>query len=291
MTSNGTDAAARLNRLGKLAPQIFGGVLLVLAIVFGVSRVGCGNHHTPPGYVGYVKTVPFVGAGEYVGTQEGPTSTGYVWRQELINIDVRTRTYSEEMTIPTSNRLQLGLKAHGRIRIRPEKVRDLVEKLGGERWYVNNVQGRFRSSVRDKVQVLEPFEVKDKMREIGDSVLADMQAQFADTPIEFLSVDVGDIQYPGGVTESVIAKFVTNEENERRNIELKIAQRQIEIGIAEAQGMADAQQIIRTTLDAMFLQFEALRAIEELAGSPNTTFMVMPFSRTGNSPVILNLDK
>jgi hypothetical protein len=291
MTSNGTDSSARLTRLTALGPLIPVGVIIVLAMAFGVSRVGCGNHHTPPGYVGYIRTVPFIGAGEYAGTQGGPTSTGYVWRQDVVNIDVRTRTYSEEMTIPTSNRLQLGLKAHARIRIRAEKVRDLVETLGGDRWYVNNVQGRFRSSVRDKVQVLEPFEVKDKMREVGDGVLADMTAQFADTPIEFLSVDVGDIGYPGGVTESVIAKFVTNEENERRNIELRIAQRQIDVGIAEAQGMADAQRTIRTTLDAMFLQFEALRAIEELAGSPNTTFMVMPVSKTGGSPVILSVDK
>jgi regulator of protease activity HflC (stomatin/prohibitin superfamily) len=114
-----------------------------------------------------------------------------------------------------------------------------------------------------------------------------MQARYKDSPIEFLSVDVGDITYPKGVVDSVIAKFVTNEENERRDVELEIAQKQIEIGIAEARGIADAQKIIRTTLDPMFLQFEALRAIEEMASSKNTTFMLMPVGKSGNAPVIL----
>jgi regulator of protease activity HflC (stomatin/prohibitin superfamily) len=129
------------------------------------------------------------------------------------------------------------------------------------------------------------------MRKIGDEVLADMQVRYKNTGIEFLSVDVGDIVYPKGVVDSVIAKFVTNEENERKDVELEIAQRQIEIGIAEAEGIADSQRIIRTTLDPMFLQFEALRAIEELASAPNTTFMIMPMNKQGASPVIMQLSE
>ena len=58
----------------------------------------------------------------------------------------------------------------------------------------------------------------------------------------------------------------------------------------EARGIADAQKIIRTTLDPMFLQFEALRAIEDLAGSTNTTFIVMPFSEKGGAPIIMSMD-
>lgn len=289
MTTNGMAGGAGPN-LRRLAPAVAVGVVLFVLATVGISKIGCANHHTPAGTVGYVKSRPIMGAGEFVGTQKGPTSTGWVWRQEVVNIDVRTRTYSEEMTIPTSNQLQLTLNAYGRIRLRSDKVREVVEKFGGEHWYVNNVRDQFRATVRDKVQKLAEFEVKDQMRAIGDAVLIDMQKRYADTPIEFLSVDVGDIKYPKGVVDSVVRKFVTSEENERRDIELEIAQKQIEIGIAEAQGIADAQKIIRTTLDPMFLQFEALRAIEELAGAPNTTFLMMPIGKDGSSPIIMNLE-
>jgi hypothetical protein len=289
VTTNGMTGGAGQN-LRRSAPVV--AVVLVVLVLgtIGISKVGCANHHTPAGHVGYVKSIPIAGAGEFVGTQTGPTSTGWVWRQQVVNIDVRTRTFNEEMTIPTANQLQLTLNAYGRIRLRTDRVREVVEKFGGENWYVNNVRDQFRATVRDKVQKLAEFEVKDQMRQIGDAVLKDMQARYADTPIEFLTVDVGDIKYPAGVVKSVVAKFVTNEENERRDIELEIAQRQIDIGIAEAQGIADAQKIIRTTLDPMFLQFEALRAIEELAGAPNTTFLMMPLGPGGASPVILNME-
>jgi hypothetical protein len=274
----------------KYVSIAIGSVLALVVGSFGLSFVGCANHHTPPGRVGYVKSRPLLGAGEFVGIQRGPTSTGFVWRQDVTNIDVRTRTFSETMIIPTRNRLELSLKAHARVQLRPERVREVIERYGGEDWYVNNVRDQYRATVRDKVQKLDVFEVKDDMRRIGDVVLADMKARYADTPIEFLSIDIGDITYPQGVVDSVVAKFVTNEENERKDVELQIAQKRIEIGIAEAEGIADSQQIIRTTLDPMFLQFEALRAIEDMAGHPNTTFLMFPFSKNGNSPVIMMPD-
>ncbi len=282
------DEISRRLRQSRVA-LIIGGVVVVGAVGVAIAGAGCRNQHTPAGHVGYVKSRPFVGAGEFVGTQDGPTSTGFAWRLEVVNLDVRPNTFSEQMSIPTRNRLEVQLRANARIRIDPKKVRDIVETYGGADWYANNVRDQYRSAVRDKVQQLDVFDVKDHMRAIGDDVLADMQTRYADTGIIFLSVDVGDIVYPKGVVDSVIAKFVTNEENERKDVELEIAQRQIEIGIAEAEGIADAQRIIRTTLDPMFLQFEALRAIEELATAPNTTFFIMPMGKDGSSPVIMQL--
>jgi hypothetical protein len=286
MSSNGKHEI--VDRLRNSA-WILGVAAALVAGFCVVAYVGCSNHHTPAGHVGYIKSKPFVGAGEFIGIQSGPTSTGFRWRLELVNIDVRPRTFSEDMKIPTRNRLEVELKAHARIRLSPARVRELVETYGGENWYANNVRDQYRSAVRDKVQKLDVFDVKNEMRKIGDEVLADMQARYKDTGIEFLSVDVGDIVYPKGVVDSVIAKFVTNEENERKDVELQIAQRQIEIGIAEAQGIADAQRIIRSTLDPIFLQFEALRAIEELANAPNTTFLITPMSKQGGSPIIMQI--
>jgi len=266
------------------------GVILALIVAIGLMRVGCVNRHTPAGFEGYIRSNPLVGAAEFVGTQRGPTSTGLVWRQEVVNIDVRPRTFSEDMSIITAERLPLRFRAHARIQLREGSVKDVVERFGGANWYAANVGEQFRSEVRAKVQSLDAFSVKSRSGEIADAVLRDMQARYQGSPIEFLSVDIGDIQYPEVVVQSVIRKFVTNEDNERKDIELKIAQREIDIGIAEAEGVADAQRIIRTTLDPMFLQYEALGAIEELAGSPNTSFIIQPTGRSG-TPLLLTLDK
>jgi hypothetical protein len=277
------DAAARLAPMG-------GGIALLVVVAFvGVARVGCVNLHTPAGHEGYVRSNPFVGAGDFVGTQAGPTSTGWVWRQRLVNIDMRPRTYTEQMQILTRDRLELSFRAHARIRLREGHIKAVVEEFGGEDWYNNNVREQFRAAVRERVQALEPFEVKEQYLEIADGVLEEMISRYAETPLEFLSVDIGDIQYPEVVVQSVIRKFVTSEENERKDIELRIAQKQIEIGIAEAEGISDSQQVIRTTLDPMFLQYEALGAIEQLSSAENATFVVAPATEDGAAPVLLNV--
>ena len=290
MSGNGVggldNAREMMGRLGPAAGALF--VVLVLALL-ALSRVGCVNIHTPPGHEGYVRSTPLVGAGDFVGTQTGPTSTGWVWRQKVVNIDMRPRTYSEDMTIPTRTRVEIELSAYARIKLRKGGVKEVVDRFGGENWYTNNVRDRFRAAVRDQVQKLDPFEVKNEMRHIGDQVLDTMKAEYEKTPIEFVAIDIGDIVYPDRVVNAVTDKFVTNENNEQKSIELEIAQKQIEIGIAEATGTRDAQQIIRTTLDPMYLQFEALQAIEQLADSTNTTFLVMPMGRDGSAPVIMSM--
>jgi hypothetical protein len=292
VSKNGTGGFGDATKLiGKLGPLI--GILTVILVlgVAGLSRAGCDNHHTPPGHEGYVRSQPVIGAGEFVGIQKGPTSTGWVWRQDVINIDMRARTYAEHMTIRTSKGSELTFRAYVRIKLRDGGVKDIVEKLGGANWYDANVQKTFQRAVREMVQKLEPFEVKNQSLEIAEQVLRVMRQEYEERPIEFLSVDIGDIQYPATIVQSVIKKFVTYEENQRKDIELKIAQKQIDIGIAEAEGISDSQRIIRRTLDPMFLQYEALGAIEDLAGSKNTTFLVVPFSKNSNAPLIMNLDK
>ena len=265
-------------------------VALALVVGIGIARVGCVNRHTPAGHEGYLRSNPIAGAGAYVGSQRGPTSTGLVWRQEVINIDMRPHTYSEDMSIITAERLPLAFRAHARIQLRKGSVRAVVEKFGGENWYPANVRDQYRSEVRAKVQALDAFAVKARSGEIAEAVLGDMRKRYEGTPIEFISVDIGDITYPQVVVDSVIRKVVTNEDNERKDIELRIAQRDIDIGIAEAEGVADAQRIIRTTLDPMFLQYEALGAIEALAGSNNTTFIIGPMGKNG-APILMNVDK
>ncbi len=263
---------------------------LALVVGVGIARVGCVNRHTPAGHEGYLRSNPIAGAGSYVGSQRGPTSTGLVWRQEVINIDMRPHTYSEDMSIITAERLPLAFRAHARIQLRKGSVRAVVEKFGGENWYPANVRDQYRSEVRAKVQALDAFAVKERSGQIAEAVLSDMRKRYEGTPIEFISVDIGDITYPQVVVDSVIRKVVTNEDNERKDIELRIAQRDIDIGIAEAEGVADAQRIIRTTLDPMFLQYEALGAIEALAGSNNTTFIIGPMGKNG-APILMNVDK
>jgi len=59
------------------------------------------------------------------------------------------------------------------------------------------------------------------------------------------------------------------------------SKKEAEVRIVEAKGIAEAQRIINQTLTKNYLQHEAIQAYGELAGSPNTTFVIMPTSPQG----------
>ncbi|MCP4448112.1 MAG: hypothetical protein GY811_22665 [Myxococcales bacterium] len=278
--------------MATLGPQIAGAAILLFLGFAAMSRVGCNNHHTPPGHAGYVRSTPMVGAGKYVDTQTGPTSTGWVWRQKLVNVDIRSRTFTEELSTTVKGGLRVQLRAHVRIRPNPDAIKVLVEELGGTDWYTTNVHDQFKSAVLSKVQVMAPFEIKREMRNIGDAVLLDLEKRYGENgPLIFESVDIGDIIYPKQLVDAVVRVRVTVEDQERAKYRAAIASEEIRIGQAEAEGDAKAQEVIRKTLDSMYLQFDAIRALEDLADSKNTNFLIMPLSSDGSSPVILNMGK
>lgn len=293
MSSNGMggglDNAKEL--FSRIGPTVGLVILIGVIAIAGLSRVGCANHHTPPGHEGYIRSKPIASAGKFIGIQKGPTSTGWVWRQEVINIDMRPRTYSEDMKILTSRRLELKFRAHAVVRLKPGSVKKVVEEFGAENWYELNVRKQFRAAVRDEVTQYEPLDVKSKIDQIAKHVKQVLIAEYKDLPVQFDNIYIGNIEYPRVVVKSVENKFVTQEDNERARIEKNIEVAKRLIREARAKGTREAQHIIGLTLDPMYLQYEAIQAIDELADSENTTFLLMPFSKDGKTPpIIMNVE-
>lgn len=67
----------------------------------------------------------------------------------------------------------------------------------------------------------------------------------------------------------------------KRKVQKQIAKRDAEIKIEEAKGIAEAQQIINKTLTTNYLQHEAIKAQEKMAGSPNHTTVYIPVGANG----------
>jgi regulator of protease activity HflC (stomatin/prohibitin superfamily) len=84
-------------------------------------------------------------------------------------------------------------------------------------------------------------------------------------------------------------KISAQQESEAMQYKKAKATQEAEIKIIEAQGLAKAQQIINSTLTPYYLQHEAIQSYTKLAGSPNTTFVILPTSpNSAGMPLILN---
>ena len=73
---------------------------------------------------------------------------------------------------------------------------------------------------------------------------------------------------------------------EEKETQKAIAQKDAEIIIEEAKGIAEAQKIINATLTENYLQHEAINAQLHMADSPNHTTVYIP-SGTNGIPLVM----
>ena len=83
---------------------------------------------------------------------------------------------------------------------------------------------------------------------IGDAVLARIQRYAADSPFVVSSVVVGNVQYPEEVATAVSRKLAATQELQRKDTEIEIERKERTKREVQAQGIANAMQIIRGQL-------------------------------------------
>lgn len=267
-------------------------VLLLLGSLLLLSLGGCTNQTTEEGFVGYIYHVPLaVGEAEYVGTQHGPTSTGVVWRQFVINVDVRPKTYTEDFHILSRDNLNVGFEAHGRIAIRGDVVRELIEAYDAENWYNFAVRQPFRTAVRDVVHKYDAYDIQAQTQQIGNEILTRLQDEYAGTPISFETMSIGNLTYPDAINAEIQRKLAAEQDLGRMERERQIAEQEAQILVTEARGRAAAQRIVNETLTPLYVQHEMLQGFRELSRSERATFVAAPTGDSGGAPVVLGLDR
>ena len=111
----------------------------------------------------------------------------------------------------------------------------------------------------------DAFAIKDASMAISATILRRLHEEYADKPFEFLSLSIGNIDYPESVTERVIANLAAEQRRQRREVERQIAEANAEIREVRARGEAEAQQIEQETLTPLFVQHEAADLYRALA--------------------------
>ena len=83
---------------------------------------------------------------------------------------------------------------------------------------------------------------------IGDSVLARIRQYAQDSPFIISGVVVGNVQYPAEVADAVARKLAATQELQRKDTEIEIERKERTKREVQAQGIANAMQIIRGQL-------------------------------------------
>jgi len=262
--------------------------------------LGSSNPVTPAGYVGYLTRGAVFGQSRFQGVQRGPTSPGRSWLIHVTNVSVTPYTYAEDFVgddaVLSRDNLKIAFRVHTVWRIDETKVplfldrysttvtRDSMEKDPDaivKVAYGNFVREPLRTFARDEVQRRNGMEVKEAFIPIGEAVLARIRSYADSSPFIISSVVVGNVQYPAEVADAVSKKLAATQELQRMDTEIEIERKARTKREVQAQGIANAMQIIRGQLTTLYIQHEAIEAQKLMVGSPNHTVVYIPVGPMG----------
>ena len=283
-------------------------IMLSLVAITGIWLAGSRNPFTPAGYVGYLTKGAFIGQSRFYGVQRGPTSAGRAWLLDVTNVSVTPYTYTEEFVgdsaVMSRDNLKIGFRVHTVWHVDAAKVPLFMERYSTtvdsdvirkdpdsivKVAYANFVREPMRTYALDEVQRRNGLEVKDALIAIGDAVQTRIRTYAADSPFVIDSVVVGNVQYPEEVANAVSRKLAATQELARKDTEIEIERKERTKREVQAQGIANAMEIIRGQLSGMYIQHEAIEAQKAMVGSPNHTVVYIPVGPMG-VPVTTTLD-
>jgi regulator of protease activity HflC (stomatin/prohibitin superfamily) len=284
----------------SVRPVVFALAFLLLFLTAIVWLIGSHNPYTPAGYVGYLTKGAVFGKARFHGIQRGPTSAGRTWLLEVTNVSITPYTYNEDFTrddaVLSRDNLKIAFRIHTVWRVDDtriplfmerfsttssdgdlEKDPDAVVKVA----YGHFVREPLRTYARDEVQRRNGMEVKDALIPIGDAVLERIRRYSVGSPFAISSVVVGNVQYPEEVATAVSRKLAATQELQRKDTEIEIERKERTKREVQAQGIANAMQIIRGQLSPMYIQHEAIEAQKQMVNSPNHTVVYIPTGPMG----------
>jgi len=279
-------------------------VLVLVPLFLIVAAVlwlfGSRNPYTPAGYVGYLTKGAVFGQARFYGVQRGPISAGRGWLLEVTNVSVTPYTYTEEFVgdqaVLSRDNLKISFAVHtvwrldeSRVPLFMERYSTTVSDGDTEKTpdaivrvaYSNFVREPLRTYARDEVQRRHGLAVKDELIPIGQSVLARIRDYAKASPFLITSVVVGSVQYPAEVADAVSRKLAATQELERKDTEIEIERKERTKREVQAAGIANAMQIIRGQLNALYVQHEAIEAQKMMVNSPNHTTVYIPVGPMG----------
>ena len=281
-----------------------GGILTAFVLFIPVAAfvwyLGARNPFTPAGYVGYLTKGAVFGQSRFYGTQRGPTSPGRTWLLDVTNVSITPYTYTEDFTkddaVLSRDNLKISFRVHTVWRVDDTKIPLFMERFSTtvankeiEREpdaivrlaYAHYVREPLKTYARDEVQRRNGLDVKEALIPIGDAVLERIRRYATDSPFLITSVVVGNVQYPEEVANAVSRKLAATQELQRTDTEIEIERKERTKREVQAQGIANAMQIIRGQLSAMYIQHEAIEAQKLMVNSPNHTVVYIPSGPMG----------
>ncbi len=230
-----------------------------------------------------------VGVSKSFGSiSDEPVSQGVALQFPVVRIvetwNVKLQELKETARVPSSEGLIVGLETSLLFQVQPDKA-PAIRKTVVWNYVELLIVPYFRNAVRD---VVSGYPVKNiygeqGRKEIAGKVRDFLRGHLEPRGIEIVDVLLRDVKLPARFKESIEAKLTAEQRVQQKQFELEQAKKDAEIEVARARGAAEAQQIVRATLSASYLQYLWIKTLNE---KPNLIYV----ATEANLPIFKNVN-
>jgi prohibitin 1 len=188
------------------------------------------------------------------------------WRW-VTKLSVQTKEDKETAEVPTREGLSVSLEASLLYSLSHDKATDVFRTVGNDYEKVLVIP-QFRSALRGATSHYDAKDLYTANREqIEESLTKSVKATLAERGIHCEAVLLRDVQLPRVVKDRIEAKLAADQDAQRMTFVLVKEKQEAERKRVEAQGIADAQKIIKTELDDNYIRYAWIQALKEHQGA------------------------
>jgi len=233
-----------------------------------------------------------VGVKQKLGKLKGnPKDQGVVllnpFTTRLLRIPTRTVNKEIKLNLPSKEGLNVAAEISILYHVKKEKAVNIVNEVGGNYEKVL-ILSTFRSASAD---VCARFFAKDmhsgKRAEIEKEIKTQMSVLLEGRGFVIESILLKSITLPSGLYSAIEAKLRAEQQAQQMEFVLQRERKEAERKRIEAEGIRDAQKIIKEGITDGNIEWRSLEVLKELSSSPNAKLIITD----GKTPVLINSDK
>jgi len=199
--------------------------------------------------------------------------------------DEGDKSGDDAIRILTADGLEVVIDLSVLYRIDGDKASEILRSIGPD---VRDkiVRPLTRTKIRDNAVYYDAVSLYSVKRdEFQQKIYTSIEKDFAVRGLVLEQILIRNITLPESVKQTIESKINAEQESQKMRFVLDKERQEAERKRVEAQGIADYQRILTSSLTDKLLQYEQIKAQKELANSPNAKVVIM---NGKSAPILLN---
>ena len=205
---------------------------------------------------------------------------------ELVKVPTRTVNKEVGLNLPSKEGLNVATEISILYHVKQNKVIDIINEVGVN-YERTLILSTFRSASAD---VCAKFYAKDmhsgKRSEIELEIKNQMMEVLAGRGFVIEAILLKSIRLPIGLYSAIEGKLEAEQQAQQMEFVLQRETKEAQRKRIEAEGIRDAQNIIKEGITDANIEWRSLEVLKELSSSPNAKIIITD----GKTPVLINND-